>query len=161
MYGELKLKTNNKSTKKTIVRYKIIENNCFICTSHKYYRNTLHICLDSKQRGVPMARAIYKQYVGDITDEQRIVRTCKNSRCINPAHLKAVSNSKEMSKYYHCDKLIYKSKATKLSKKQVSEIRNKYFNKNMRSIKNLALSYSVSTYCIYDVINYATHKNVL
>lgn len=83
--------------------YKVIENNCHICTSHKYNRHG-HVYLRLHGRNWYIRRAIYEKYVGKIPEGYIVMTNCTNSKCLNPEHMYITKRGKSITK----DKKLYK-----------------------------------------------------
>jgi HNH endonuclease len=68
------------------ITYKVSENGCHICTSHKANSyGYFQISINGKQ--VLIHRFIYEEKFGTIKPGNIIRHTCDNPNCINPDHL--------------------------------------------------------------------------
>lgn len=69
------------------IRYKINDNNCWICISHCLSKSG-YPKLVRNGKYLRMNRYIYKLEKGDIKNNNVVMHICDNPQCINPKHLK-------------------------------------------------------------------------
>jgi len=69
------------------IKYKINNNNCWICISHK---TGTHGYPRARRNGVveKLHRYICKLEIGRIPEDKLVLHKCGNKKCINPEHLK-------------------------------------------------------------------------
>lgn len=48
------------------------------------------------KKGTTVRRIVYMLGIGDLTDDDRVIVTCKNRRCVGQPHLKKVSQSEQL-----------------------------------------------------------------
>ena len=138
------------------IDYKIDENNCYICISHKYDKGGYsNIHMYGKTTRVH--RHIYEEMFGFIPKGMEVRHKCDNPNCINPEHLELGThkdNMRDMSKRNRASK----KGNPKLTWKQVIEIREKYKNTKITQ-KELAKEYGISRYTISDITNNKRWRN--
>ena len=132
------------------IEYKIIENNCWICTSHKYNKATNILALKSGDKKVTATRLIFEQYHNEtLTSMDFVLHTCGNASCINPEHLIKKTGLSEATHYKVC--LHNNSNSNrKLTKEQVEDIRKTIIKRT--TVTTLAKKYKVSRRVIYGII---------
>lgn len=80
---ELQIKIDNLRKRK--ITYKIDDNECHTCTSHKPHSGYPRVNING--RPIRIINFIYRQKIGKIPEGYTIVLKCKNPLCINPKHL--------------------------------------------------------------------------
>lgn len=125
----------------------IIENGCWICTSHKADKDGYpRIHLEYKHRR--MSHIVYKYFTGEeVVKPNIILHSCDNPKCINPKHLR-VGTLKENGEDKSIRRRIHgeRNPKAKLTKEQVEYIRTK-----VESATELSKKYGVSRTQIYNI----------
>ena len=94
-----------------------------------------------------------------ITDGMLIMHSCDNPKCVNPAHLSEGTNQDNVTDMMNKGRHVCNPNKgeqhihSKLTVKQVKEIREKYDKKNGIFYKVLAIEYGVCKQNICDIIN--------
>lgn len=103
---------------------------------------------------VSLQRLAYEHYIGAIPENHYVYRTCKDSSCINPKHLKAGTKS-DISKNMFNTGYIHPRGNVKLTKEQVVEIK-----KSTKSVKELCNLFKVNDATIRSVLTGRTWKHI-
>lgn len=77
-------KINIGKKKEIVIDYNITESNCWELTSCSNASGNASIIINGKQ--LLIARYLYIQKYGEISDKSRLWRICKNKLCVNPDH---------------------------------------------------------------------------
>jgi len=93
-------------------------------------------------------RVYYEQAYGPIPEGMQVDHLCVDPRCVNPAHLEAVSPAVNTQR----------SRVAKLTAEDVVQIRDLYSSGAMGT--DLADRYGVTAGCIYAVTTYRTWRNI-
>lgn len=91
----------------------------------------------------------YRKYKGDIPEGCEIDHLCRNTSCVNPDHLEAVSHAIN----------IQRSSLAKLNAEQVMEVRKRSVGGERNSA--LARSFNISPSAIWMIVNGRSWKNLL
>ena len=106
------------------IKYIITEKSCWECISHSTSDNGyLRINRGSHNK---MHRYIYELYHGQILENQVIMHTCDNPKCINPWHLKAGTQKDNVEDMYNKGR----NKSGMKGKKHTKESINKMSKSN-------------------------------
>jgi hypothetical protein len=135
------------------ITYRIDENGCWICTSHK-----------PNCRGYPkgsffISHIMYEKYKGDIPEGMSVLHKCDVRMCINPEHLwlgTIVDNNMDRHKKGR-DAIVAGelNGNAKLTEQDVIEIRN-----SDKSIKELCIQFNVDGPAIYKIIKRINWKHI-
>ena len=118
-----------------------------------------------KSKSCAASRVSWILHNGEIADGLCICHKCDNPACVNPNHLflgTYKDNAQDMvakGRQGTCKAKGEKSGRSKLSEKQVIEIREKYITFSP-SIRQLAKEYCVPSSTLYDIISYITWKHI-
>ena len=110
------------------IEYKINENGCHICTSHKATRCRYpKIWFEGKQ--IAVSRYIYIQNFGEIPQGFVVRHKCDNPLCINPEHLEIGTHEENMYDMVSRGRSLKgeKHNRAKLTESQVKDIRKSSF----------------------------------
>lgn len=129
--------------------FKINENGCFICTSHKFDKNG-YPNIGKYGKTTRVHRFVYEECFGFIPKGMVVRHKCDNPNCINPEHLELGTQADNMRDMSERNRVSRKG-SPKLTQEQVEEIRNKYIPYKTRQ-EDLAKEYGVSRYTISDII---------
>jgi len=139
------------------ITYKVNDNGCHICTSHKpKTRGYFKIGINWKQ--VFLHRYMYEQKFGPIKEGNIIRHTCDNPGCINPDHLIEGTNADNSQDMINRGRGTHGSKQpnSKLNAQQVIDI----FNNNTDSNSKLGREYKISSTVISHIRNGKSWKHI-
>lgn len=145
--------------KRRKIEYKIDENNCFICTSHKpdsygYFR------IKENKEVKMLHRVIYEECFDSIPNGYMVRHRCDNPSCINPEHLEVGTHRDNMDDRDNRNRTLKGSNhgMSKLSELDVLFIRKCL--KDGASQASLAEKYKVNKKVIYDIKNRNIWKHI-
>lgn len=128
----------------------VTDTSCWESTYTASKNGYAHMTIEGK--AIDLHRLAYELYIGPIPEKIRVLHTCDNTRCHNPAHLflgTAKDNTQDMlKKGRHVI-------ASPLTEKQVRKIR-----KASGSLASIAEKYGVSKATISNVKNRKTWKHI-
>ncbi len=144
------------------IEYKINENGCHICISHKARTggpvNYIPYWNPIFKKYTLLHRFVYEQKYGKIPKGKVVRHKCDNSLCINPEHLELGTRADNVQ-----DRIIRNRSAigekhgrSKLTEQEVEEI----FLNNKLSYTKLAERYNISRIQIYKIKNRITWKHI-
>lgn len=145
------------------ISFKVDENGCFICDSHKPgahgYPQVRH-----KGRSSPAHRRIYEECFGDIKKGLVVRHRCDNKLCINPEHLLIGTRADNVRDAVERKRNAFgeRSGGAKLSSGQVAEIKTifSYTEVNKQLVRSLSKRYGVAISTIYDIYYERTWKHI-
>lgn len=139
-------------TKTRAITY-MIENGCYVCTSHKTSEG--YPVASRGGKTVRLHRYVWEKYNGPIPDGACILHQCDNRKCINPHHLHLGSLTKNMNEAWERNR--FKNRAhspsgednscSKLTSSNVREILNSEWKKGDRA--KLARKFGVTPTAVY------------
>ncbi len=137
---------NNRRDKFFRSKFKINENGCWDWVGHRDCHGYSRFGRKTKGH-----RYSYEKFKGEIPDNLSVCHTCDNKGCVNPDHLFLGTTQDNQSDKVNKNR---QSKGedhgrTKLSKKEVSDIRSRLENGEFGT--NLAKEYNVTTGLIYHI----------
>ena len=136
---EENIELSSYATRAKKIKYKVDDNNCWICVSHPLDKDGYPKIIRNKNHW-RMNRYIYTLEKGEIKDGKIIMHICDNPRCINPEHLKEGTWKENMIDRDQKKRNAYgeKNGEAKLSKEDVMKIRN-----DNREVREIAKDYPV------------------
>jgi hypothetical protein len=144
------------------LEWEVNENGCWVVTSHKQNTEGYPVL---RRNGKPIKahQYMYKKYNGDIPIKMVICHKCDNPQCCNPEHLflgTQADNVRDMffkERNRNGDVKGEKNGSSKLTEKEVIEIRNEC--KNMKH-KDIAKKYGVARNTITYILNNKLWKHI-
>lgn len=125
-------------------------------TTHNYGYGILQVGPRDHRKNLRANRISWELHYGPIPEGMFVLHKCDNKQCVNPEHLELGTSQKNIQDAY--DRGLKRkgedSPCSKLTKKQVEEIRN-----SMLTNKSLAEIYKVSQSRISNIKNYKGWRN--
>jgi len=117
--------------------------------------------VDKKKRVIGVHCAAYELTYGKIPKGMFVCHHCDNKLCCNPEHLFLGTNRENINDMLKKGRSLkgIKHHSSKLTEKQVKEIRKKYDGKK-RTASYFAKKFNVGTTCIYSVIHKHTWRHI-
>lgn len=113
--------------------------------------------IDKSARDISyIRRKIWEDKLGSVPVQCFVVSKCKTKRCINKNHLSLETNVD----HEHMSKNRIRHTSSKLTDKQVEDIRDKYKHHGDTQ-QELAIAYGVSQRCICLIVRGQTYKKVI
>jgi len=136
------------------IAWEVNENGCWICISHKTNKGYSML---SKNRII--TRVMYEKYKGEIPKGMLVCHKCDTPACINYEHLFLGTDVDNIKDKCNKDRQIKgeKIKSSKLTEKEVKEIKFGYQEKLHREIAEI---YKVSQTTITNIKNNKTWKHI-
>lgn len=76
--------------------HEVMEDGCWGWKGKRNKGNGSCATVCYKGKRISPAKLFYLKYRGEVSKGSAVVKTCKNALCVNPAHLKLVSNNKKV-----------------------------------------------------------------
>lgn len=131
------------------VGYVIQENGCWEWTGtisrEGYGRKTIRV--SGRRRSEYAHRWMYQAKIGPIPAGAELDHLCRNRKCVNPAHLEAVSHLINATR----------GAATKISDKKVAEIRRRHAAGSV-STRQLAREFRVGKSTVWRLVSDASYR---
>lgn len=143
-----------------LIRYKINEDGCWICTSHQFDKDGYpRLVRDGKK--VMMSRYVFEIYKEQIYDNNVMLHSCDNPNCINPDHLSQGTHQDNIDDRDKKKRHGYGAKNgnAKLSEEQAIEIKEKIRDKSM-TYREIANEYGVSKVLIQKIASGKLWKHI-
>lgn len=151
-------KKGNIPPQKKELKWDVLENGCWICTSHKpNSKGYPRININNKR--IYIHRYMYKKYKGEIPEKYDVCHKCDTPMCINPEHLFAGTRQNNVDDMINKKRNIYGEKTHNhiLTEEQAKEI--KYGLKDMLH-KDIAKKYNVCMTLISLIRNNKRWKHI-
>jgi len=140
------------------IEYSVNDSGCFVVFSHKISDNMKYPRISILGKRFILHRYVYEIFNNrKLLDDEVIMHICDNTRCINPAHLRAVQQIVNLRDAVIKNRNAWgeKQHLAKLTEDQVIEIYSEPRSKGVNNNKLLARKYGV---CATTISNIKTKK---
>ena len=140
-----------------MIKYKIVENDCWECTSH-CTNDVGYVRVNNKGKQESGHRYMYRKYYGDIPQGKVVRHKCDNRWCVNPNHLSIGTHADNVKDRVKRNRsaIGVNNGRSKLKELEVLEI----FKDNTTPKMQLARKFNIDPKVIRDIKNGITWKSV-